>query len=121
MGAILQQCQVMRGSDGAPEPDPNHPPYFRVSAELLGRMLHTFKRQYVDDDLKRITCDILTSHITAETEYAKVKVSQAAQSIRIETFACFKTEKALFFPIQKKLTCRYWTIIKIMTKIKIRF
>ncbi len=72
----------MRGSDGAPEPDPNHPPYFRVSAELLGCMLHTFKRQYVDDDLKRITLDILTSHITAETEYAKVKVFQAAQSIR---------------------------------------
>jgi hypothetical protein len=52
-GPFYNSGQVMRGSDGAPEPDPNHPPYFRVSAELLGRMLHTFKRQYVDDDLKK--------------------------------------------------------------------
>jgi hypothetical protein len=45
-------------------------------------MLHTFKRQYVDDDLKRKTCDILTSHIAAETENVKARVSQAAQDIR---------------------------------------
>jgi hypothetical protein len=74
--------QVTRDSGGAPEPDPNHPPYFRVSAELLGRMLHTFKRQYVEDDLNRKTCDIFTSHITAKTELARARVSQAAQDIR---------------------------------------
>jgi hypothetical protein len=81
-GPFYNSGQDMRGSDGAPEPDPNHPPYFRVSAELLGRMLHTFKRQYVEDDLRRTTCDLLTSHIKAETEHAKARVSQAAQNIR---------------------------------------
>ena len=43
------------GSDGSQEADPNHPPYFRVSQELLGRMLHTFKKSYVDRDEQRKT------------------------------------------------------------------
>ncbi len=49
---------------------------------MLGRMLHTFKRQYVEDDLRRKTCDILASHIEAETGHVKAQVSQAAQYIR---------------------------------------
>ncbi len=41
------------GSDGSQEADPNHPPYFRVSQEMLGRMLHTFKKSCVDSDEQR--------------------------------------------------------------------
>jgi hypothetical protein len=81
-GSFYDSGQNRPDSDGAPEPDPNHPPFFRVSAELLARMLHTFKKQYVDDDLKRKTSDILSRHVHAETEYAKSKVTQAAQHIR---------------------------------------
>jgi hypothetical protein len=32
------------GADGSLEVDPNHPPFFRASNELLGRMLHTMKK-----------------------------------------------------------------------------
>jgi hypothetical protein len=45
--------QSRRGSDGSMEADPDHSPFFRVSQELLGRMLHTMKKQYVDSDKKR--------------------------------------------------------------------
>jgi hypothetical protein len=34
-----------QSADGSLQVDPNHPPFFRVSQELLGRMLHTFKIQ----------------------------------------------------------------------------
>ena len=33
--------KIILGTDGSQEADPSHPPFFRVSAELLGRMLHT--------------------------------------------------------------------------------
>jgi hypothetical protein len=81
-GPFYDSGRTRRGADGSPEPDPNHPPYFRVSAEVLGRSLHTLKRQYVDNDEKRTTSDILQQHVHAETEYAKSKVSEAAQLTR---------------------------------------
>ncbi len=57
--------------------DPNHPPYFRVSLELLGRMLHTFKKSYVDSDERRKTDSRLSNHINANTEHLKAKVADA--------------------------------------------
>jgi hypothetical protein len=56
------------GDDGTVESDPNHPPHFRVSRELLGRMLHTFKKGYVDEDEKRKTSAFLSDHIRRKTE-----------------------------------------------------
>jgi hypothetical protein len=32
------------------EPDPINPPYFRISRELMGRMLHTLRQEYISDD-----------------------------------------------------------------------
>jgi hypothetical protein len=56
-------------ADGSEEADPNHPPYFRVSLELLGRMLHTFKKSYVDSDERRRTDSRLSNHINANSEH----------------------------------------------------
>jgi hypothetical protein len=42
-------------TDGSSQVDPDHPPHFRVSQEVLGRALHTFKRKYVEDDFRRKT------------------------------------------------------------------
>jgi hypothetical protein len=79
-GPFYDSGRTRQGADGSPEPDPNHPPYFRVSAEMLGRSLHTFKKQYVDNDKKRKTSDILQKHVHAETEYAKSKVRVRSSS-----------------------------------------
>ncbi len=64
--------------DGTVEADPNHPPHFRVSRELLGRMLHTFKKKYVDEDEQRKTSDLLSEHIRRETERLTTNVSRVA-------------------------------------------
>ncbi len=58
-------------ADGSEEADPNHPPYFRVSLELLGRMLHTFKKSYVDSDERRKPDSHLSSHINANPKRQK--------------------------------------------------
>jgi hypothetical protein len=103
-GPFYDSGQNRQGSDGAPEPDPNHPPFFRVSAELLGRMLHTFKRWYVDDDLKKKTSDVLSRHVQAETEYAKTKVSQAAQHIRDNRDSIINEHKQMIAASHASLT-----------------
>jgi hypothetical protein len=69
-------------ADGSEEADPNHPPYFRVSPELLGRMLHTFKKSYVDSDERRKTDSHLSNHINANTEHLKEKVADAMKTLQ---------------------------------------
>jgi hypothetical protein len=32
------------------EADPMNPPYFRISRELMGRVIHTLRREYISDD-----------------------------------------------------------------------
>jgi hypothetical protein len=52
--------------------DDKDPPYFRVSAELFGRMLHTLGREYISrDDNRKISAE-LNKHLTPEN-VAKVE------------------------------------------------
>jgi hypothetical protein len=69
-------------ADGSEGVDPNHPPYFRVSPELLGRMLHTFKKSYVDSDERRKTDSHLINHINSSTENLKEKVADAIKTLK---------------------------------------
>jgi hypothetical protein len=69
-------------ADGSLEADPNHPPYFRVSQELLGRMLHTFKKSYVDRDEQRKTDSRLSNHIEGVTEHLKGKIADAISILK---------------------------------------
>ncbi len=32
------------------EADPLNPPYFRISRELMGRVIHTLRQDYISDD-----------------------------------------------------------------------
>jgi hypothetical protein len=68
--------------DGAVESDPDHPPHFRVLRELLGRMLHTFKKGYVDEDEKRKTSILLSDHIRRGTARLTEKVSESAERLQ---------------------------------------
>jgi hypothetical protein len=70
------------GDDGAEESDPDHPPHFRVSCELLGRMLHTFKKGYVDEDEKKKTSVLLSHHIQFKTARLTENVSKAAERLQ---------------------------------------
>ncbi len=73
--------QTRLGSDGSMENDPDDPPFFRVSAELLGRSLHIMKRRYVDDDEKRKTDKDLCDHIESLTLVVKGKMTDAGRII----------------------------------------
>jgi hypothetical protein len=64
------------------EAEPNHSPFFRVSAKLLGRMFHMLKRQYVDDDEKRKTAKILNDHVTLLTKEVETAVINATALIK---------------------------------------
>jgi hypothetical protein len=70
------------GDDGTVESDSNHPPHFRVSRELLGRMLHTFKKRYVDENEQRKTSDLLSEYIRRETERLTTNVSRPAEMLQ---------------------------------------
>jgi hypothetical protein len=83
-----------RGTDGSLEADPDHPPFFRVSQELLGRMLHKMKRQYVDSNEKRKIDKVLSDHIDTLTAVVKGKVSGATHLIRDQRQAGRYPEKA---------------------------
>jgi hypothetical protein len=75
-------------ADGSLKVDPSHPPFFRVSQEVLGRALHTFKRKYVDDDFRRKTDKDLSEHINAVTSNVKEGVANAARLLNVtECFA----------------------------------
>jgi hypothetical protein len=69
-------------TDGSPQVDPNHLPFFRVSQELLGRALHKFKRKYIDGDDQRKTDKDLSEHINAVTSNVKEGVANAARLLR---------------------------------------
>jgi hypothetical protein len=69
-------------ADGSLEADPDHPPFFRVSQELFGRMLHTFKRKYVDSDEKRKNDGFLKGHVESFALVVKGKMSDACGNIR---------------------------------------
>jgi hypothetical protein len=44
---------------GPAVPDDRNPPHFRVSAELFGRMLHTFGKEYISrDDNRRLSTEL---------------------------------------------------------------
>jgi hypothetical protein len=70
------------GDDGAEESDPDHSPHFRVSCQLLRRMLHTFKKGYVDEDEKRKTSVLLSQHVQRKTERLNENVSKAAERLQ---------------------------------------
>jgi hypothetical protein len=56
-------------------PDDRDSPYFRVSAELFGRMLHTLGKEYISqEDNRKISTD-LNKHLTENV--AKVEEAMA--------------------------------------------
>ncbi len=69
------------GADGSQEADPNHPPHIRVSQELFGRMLHTFKKIYVDSDERRKTDKRLSDHIST-ADHVKERVAEATSILK---------------------------------------
>jgi hypothetical protein len=74
--------RTRRGEDSSEESDPDHPPHFRVSRELLGRMLHTFKKGYVDRDEQRKTDRLLSDHIDNLTSMVKEGVATATGMLK---------------------------------------
>jgi hypothetical protein len=72
------------------EADPLNPPHYRVSRELMGRIVHTFKRQYIsDDDDKKMSAEfedylkgVMGSLETVIAESAKQVADHHAISIK---------------------------------------
>ncbi len=48
-----------------------NPPYFRVLVEITGRVIHSFKREYIDKDDERRISKELGEHVTASINSAK--------------------------------------------------
>jgi hypothetical protein len=61
------------------------PPYFCVSAAMLGRLTHTFKEEYVSRDKVRRTACELDLHVDEIKEQAKKSMRQDATAIRMQT------------------------------------
>ncbi len=66
---------------GLDVPDDTDPPYFRVSAELFRRMLHTFRREYIsrDDNIKILA--ELNKHLTENVTKVQAALDDAAKII----------------------------------------
>ncbi len=61
------------------------PPYFCVSAAMMGRLTHTFKEEYVSRDKVRRTACELDLHVDEIKEQAKKSMRQDATAIRMQT------------------------------------
>ncbi len=64
------------------------PPYFCVSATIMGRLTHTFKEEYVSKDKVRRTAFELDLHVNEIKEQAKKSMRQDATAIRMQKH-CF--------------------------------
>ena len=67
---------------GGPDvPDDRDPPYFRFSAELFGRMLHTLGREYISrDDNRKISAE-LNKHLTENVAKVQEAMVEAGKTI----------------------------------------
>ncbi len=67
---------------GSPDvPDDRDPPYFRVYAELFGRMLHTLGREYISrDDNRKISAE-LNKHLTENVAKVQEAMVEAGKTI----------------------------------------
>ncbi len=61
------------------------PPYFCVSASIMGRVMHTFKEEYISKDKKRTASLELELHVEEVVEKAKESMSQDATAMRMQT------------------------------------
>jgi hypothetical protein len=62
-------------------PDDLNPPHFRVSAELFGRMLHTFKTEYISKDDKRALSTVLDTSLKESVALTKAALDDARKII----------------------------------------
>ncbi len=69
------------------------PPYFCVSASMLGRLTHTFKEEYISKDKVRRTALELELHVNEIKEQAKESMSQMRQQsgCRLKTSSTRRT------------------------------
>ncbi len=63
----------------------DNPPFFCVSAAILGRLIHTFKEEYITQDQERRASAELDIHVGEIIEQAKERMSQDATAIRMRT------------------------------------
>jgi hypothetical protein len=63
---------------GPEVPDDRDPPHFRVSAELFGRMLHTFGREYISRDDNRKFSTELDKHLKENVAQTNAALSDAS-------------------------------------------
>jgi hypothetical protein len=66
---------------GPAVPDDLNPPHFRVSAELFGRMLHTFKREYISKDDHRTLSTVLDTSLKDSVALTKAALDDARKII----------------------------------------
>jgi hypothetical protein len=72
-----------------------NPPYFCVSAAILGRLIHTFKEEHISNDKKRKTSSELGLYVDEIMEKAKESMEQDATAIRMQTQNCIDRQHKL--------------------------
>ena len=61
------------------------PPFFCVSAAILGRLIHTFKVEHITQDQERRASEELVGYVDEILQQSKDSMSQDAAAIRIRT------------------------------------
>ena len=61
------------------------PPFFCVSAAIFGRLIHTFKEEYITQDQERRASAELDIHVGEVIVQAKERMFQDATAIRMRT------------------------------------
>ncbi len=61
------------------------PPYYCVSAPMMGRIAHTFREDYLDEDNVRRTSSHLALHANEITEEAKKSMQEEARTFKKRT------------------------------------
>ncbi len=61
------------------------PPFFCVSAAILGRLVHTFKEEHITQDLELHASDELACYVDEILQQSKDSMSEDATAIRMRT------------------------------------
>jgi hypothetical protein len=88
----------------------NDPPYFCVSAAILGRLTYTFKEEYIARDKARKTFTELGLHVDEIKELAKESMSQDANSIRMQTATLIDKNKRILLESHDRLEANLATV-----------
>jgi hypothetical protein len=88
------------------EADPLNPPYFRISRELMGRVIHTLRQEYISDDENAKMSAEFKEHVKGVLAPLKTTLANSATRLEEHHGACMEQHEKLIKDVHDPLIRR---------------